>query len=257
VFYLSKLIWALILPGNLLVLGLFGATYLLARRGLRGIRLAALGLLCAFVLAVCLTPLADWTIAPLEDWHKAPDPMPVRADGIIVLGGWEYSLALEVHGKVAFSEAADRFFEGLELARRYPEAKIVFTGGSGDPLRQHLSGGDVAERAIATVGLDPGRVIIERKSRDTYENAWMSKEMVKPAEGQTWLLVTSASHMPRAMGCFRKAGWNVLPIPCDHVAATGSWQPSLDAVTSIGRFHKGLHEWVGLAAYWAAGRVLF
>ncbi len=254
-FYFAKLVWALTVPGNLFLAGLICATWMLGRRGLRGVRLHALRALSLLALAIWFTPLAEWTLDPLEQWYRAPDPMPEHVDGIVVLGGWENILQLAAHGQPGFTPAAERFFKGVTLARRYPHAKIVFSGGSGDPLRPDLSGGAVAERAALEIGIPRGRLLIERKSRDTWENALLSKKLADPREGETWLLVTSASHMPRAMGCFRKAGWRVVPIPCDYVSTGSEWMPAIDASVPLGRFQKGLHEWVGLAGYWVTGRI--
>lgn len=254
-FYLAKIVWTLIIPGNLLIEGLIVATWLLGRRGFRGPVLHALRALSLLALAIWFTPLADWTIDPLEQWYRAPDPLPEKVDGIVVLGGWENMIQLAVHGQPGFTPSAERFFRGITLARKYPSAKLVFTGGSGDPLRPHLSGGDVAEAAALSFGIDRERLIIERKSRDTWENAMFSKALVQPRDGETWLLVTSASHMPRSMGCFRKAEWKVIPVPCDFVSTGGAWMPSIEAGVPLGRFQKGFHEWVGLAGYWMAGRI--
>lgn len=254
-FYLAKAFWALTIPGNLIFLGLIGATWLLGRRGRPGLMLHALRALSLLALAIWFTPLADWTLDPLEQWYQEPRAMPAHVDGIIVLGGWENMIQLEVHGSPGFSPAAERFFKGVSLARRYPNAKIVFTGGSGDPLRPHLSGGDVAEAAALSFGIERERLIIERKSRDTWENALFSKSQVNPGAGEIWLLVTSASHMPRSMGCFRKVGWPVIAVPCDFSSTGAYWMPSIEATGPLGRFQKGLHEWIGLAGYWVAGRI--
>ena len=65
-------------------------------------------------------------------------------------------------------------------------------------------------------GLDARRILVETRSRNTYENAVYSKELAQPQPGQIWLLVTSANHMPRAVGCFRAVGFDVIPYPVDY-----------------------------------------
>ena len=139
------------------------------------------------------------------------------------------------------------------LARRYPDAKLVVSGGSGELTPGPMSEAAVVEMFFAEQGLDPARLILEDKSRNTYENGVFSKQLIRPKPGETWVLVTRAHHMPRAMGVFRKIGWDIIPYLADYRAL-----PDLGQFGSGGELstlYAALHEWIGLAAYWSTGRM--
>ena len=109
------------------------------------------------------------------------------------------------------------------LARRFPNARVVFSGGSANLISNDAREADFAGAIFESLGVDKSRLIMERESRNTQENAEFSKALVKPKEGERWVLVTSAFHMPRSVGLFRKAGFAVEPYPVDwRVGGRGS-----------------------------------
>ena len=118
--------------------------------------------------------------------------------------------------EVALNESAERLTVVAELARRYPNARIVFSGGSGALL---LDEGNEAESRRCgcwkASGLRRARILLDDRSRNTVENALFSKAIAQPKAGERWLLVTSAYHMPRSVGVFRKAGFPVEAFPVD------------------------------------------
>ena len=143
------------------------------------------------------------------------------------------------------------------LARRFPSAKLVFSGGS--PI-ETLPGGStnasVAKSILQEIGLDPNLVSYDDESRTTYENAMASTAMIKPKADQNWLLVTSAFHMPRAIACFRKAGWNVYAAPADYQSpGIYSFKPDFELARHLMQMQTALHEYIGLVAYKLLGKV--
>ena len=203
-FTIAKILSWFTEPSFILVALIFGWLVLSALRLRRlGMVLAWIG--AAGLLAASFLPIDTWVLAPLENRFPAVHDMPDPIDGIIVLGGAIDPRLTAAHGMTALNNAAERITAFVALARRYPKAKLVFTGGSGS-----LGGGpreaDAAERLLGELGLDTARVQFERESRDTYENAIFSKRLAMPEPGERWILVTSASHMPRAVGIFRRAG---------------------------------------------------
>src|SRR4030067_3176381 len=110
--------------------------------------------------------------------------------------------------------------EAALLAQLYPEAKIVFSGGDAGILHRPGNEAEGAEPLLTALGVAHDRLILEAKSRDTYENAaFLKEELTRLGElgpGERWLLITSAYHMPRAMGAFRAAGFDVEPWPVDY-----------------------------------------
>ncbi len=249
-FILSKVIWPLVTPSNLLALALLlgGLLALTASWRRTGRRLLAAAM--AVLVAVALLPVDEWLAWPLETRFAAPAPLPAEVDGIVVLGGGVKGSKVPVLGGAQLNGAADRLSALVILARRYPTARIVYAGGNAT-----LAGGPreavVTEALLAEMGFASPRLQFERDSRNTHENAMRTHALARPAAGETWLLVTSALHMPRAMGVFRAQGWDPLPLPVDFrgenrlvflrpAESLGGRLAGIDDVT---------HEWVGLFAY--------
>lgn len=255
-FTLSKLLWFVLRPNTLaLILALVGLALAWRGRRLRtGRWLIAAGL--GYYLIVLATPASQWATLPLETRFARPIPPPERVDGVIVLGGAVDQVLTEARGIPALNGAAERMTEMLVLARRYPEARLVFTGGQGTFVQGALTEPDVARQLWTAMGLPEDRVTYEDRSRNTWENAVLSHALVGPRPGERWLLVTSASHMPRAMGCFRAAGWEVTAWPVNFTTGAGprAWYDAPFAAR-LGQFEGAMREWVGLAAYWLLGRM--
>ncbi len=249
-FVAGKLFWAVMAPGNLLLLlllaGLFRATRSRRRSGLALAVLAAL-----LLLMVAVLPVGQWAVAPLERRFPLPD-VPARLDGIIVLGGAVEAEISRVHGEIALNDAAERITESLALAQRHPEAKLLLSGGEAALLpREGEQEADATRTLLVELGIAPERILVEDRSRSTFENAVLSRDLAQPKPGETWLLVTSAAHMPRAFGCFRHAGWQALPYPVDF--RTGM-RPDFSLAGHLGLLDFAVKEWVGLVAYRLLGR---
>lgn len=206
----------------------------------------------AVALLVSLFPIGSSLLAILENRFPVPE-LPAQVDGIITLGGDFSAADAEARGPLAV--ASPRINGLVALARRYPAARLVFSGGSARVLRPDLREADQAARILASIGVDMKRVTLERESRNTYENALFSKRLVDPKPGETWVLVTSAAHLPRAVGTFRKAGWPVIGYPVGFL--TGAAAPERIRL----RFDSGLsdleivlREYLGLVVYYLRGR---
>jgi uncharacterized SAM-binding protein YcdF (DUF218 family) len=249
-FVLSKIVWALVSPCALLFLALLLAFLAHRRRPTLSRWLTGLALL--FIAALALAPLAHWVIGPLEQRFAEP-ALPERVDGIVVLGGAIALQDMQPSGQPALNDAAERLTALVALARRYPDAKLVYSGGSGLVRNQTGREADVAKPLLESMGIAPERMIYERDSRNTWENALYSKKLADPKPGETWLLVTSAWHMPRSVGCFRKAGWTVLPYPVDYLGNNRQWA-GFDADEQLHAVSTAEREWIGLLAYHLMGR---
>jgi len=254
-FYIAKTIWFFAQPsGLLLLLLLTGAALLLAGRHGVGRRLvvASAGLL----LFGGWLPVSNWLMLPLEQRFSRAD-LAGGVDGIVVLGGGEEARIWAERAGHALNEAGERFTEAVALARRYPKAKVAFTGGAIELLTAPKVGADAARAIFADLGLAEGeRLLFERKARDTWENAVLVKALAQPKAGERWLLVTSAWHMPRAIGAFRKAGFPIEPWPVDYRTASlwDALRPFEAPADGLKRFDTALREWVGLVVYRASGR---
>jgi len=210
----------------------------------------------ALLLVGGLLPLSTWLILPLEERFARTDLSGRAVDGIIILGGMEDARVSTARHAHAIDEAAERLTEAAALAKRFPQSKIVLTGGSAEVLSAPTIGADAAGLVMRDLGVSDDRLLLEREARDTWENAFKSKALVDPKPGERWLLVTSAWHMPRAVGAFRKAGFAIEPWPVDY--RTVGWSDALRLMESpaegLRRLDLAVHEWVGLMAYRLMGR---
>jgi uncharacterized SAM-binding protein YcdF (DUF218 family) len=246
---LSKAFWLLAQPGNFLALLLVvGCLFLFTRWRGFGRFLVTVAALAA--LAITLLPLGRWVLQPLEDHFPIVKVLPPKVDGIIMLGGAVNTVATDERGQPQVNEHADRFLAFADLARRYPNAKLVFSGGGPKLRGGTFREADASREVMEWMGMDVSRVIYEHESRNTFENVVNSKALVHPAAGEVWLLVTSAYHMPRAVGIFRSQGWPVIPYPVDYVGIAGDsdWTSGADFVTNLDQLSLGLKEWFGLLA---------
>lgn len=244
----------LLLEPSTILVGLASVGVLLLWAGLRRVATAFLSVGVGGLLAVLVLPVQHWALLPLEDRFPRNLPPP-HVDGIVVLGGALKAFVTAERGIPSLNEAAERMTELVALARRYPQAKLVFTGGDASILPGGMREADIARQLFTDLGVPSERVIYESEARNTYENAILVSRLVKPLPGETWLLVTSASHMPRAMGAFRRVGWSPMAWPVAYKAVQ---QPLVAIFTPPGEklaeLDWALHEWEGLLAYRLAGR---
>ncbi len=255
-FYASKLISALIWPSSVITMMLLvGVAGVLSRRGGAWSN-RCLGAGFALLLVCGFGPVGGILTLPLEQRFER-GPLAADIDGVIILGGFELGGMTRARGQLSLNEAAERLTEGVRLGLSRPKARVIYTGGEGRLLASKKDGAapSIGE-AIVEFGIARERLVLEGESRTTWENADALREILKPRPGQRFVLVTSAFHMPRAMGTFRAAGFDVTAWPVDYRTAG-----ILDAITPNSSIYGGLEmldmafkEWVGLAAYRLSGR---
>lgn len=235
----------------------FGVALCFSRFIRWGRRIAALSV--AALLAMSFGPVGHFLAIPLESRFPALEGDLPPPDGIIVLGGSVNENLSGVRGKIVFEEAADRLTAPIELLRRFPNARLVFTGGSGSLRSSRFTEAGTVERFWRDMGLDgrEGREIVyEDRSRNTHENAAFTRDLVQPKAGERWLLVTSAMHMPRSVGIFRRAGFPVIPYPVDFRTSgeLRRWSIARHAPQGLKTVDFAVHEWLGLIAYRLTGK---
>lgn len=254
-FYVSKIVWAVVTPSTFLTLLAVAGLAMSLRWYRPGMALAALGV--GGLLVFGLGPFGRMLMVPLESRFPSyvDDGRPV--DGIIVLGGSELPGISAARGQPSFLESAERILAMGELARRYPQARVIFAGGSGRLSAVPVQEAEVVRMALPQIGLPEGRVEFETASRNTAENARLAKALITPGSGENWLLVTSAFHMPRAVGCFRAVGFPVTAYPVDfRTTGNPGYFRLFDSVSEgLSFFEAALREWIGLAAYYLTGRI--
>jgi len=252
-FVLSKLFWALVQPSNLMAVLIVLATVALLV-GRRRIGLWLLGAVTVVLLTVTILPIGIWLLIPIE-YRFPPPALGDHVDGVVD-GGLSAS-----RGQIALNGAAERITALQELALRYPDARLVVSGGIGRLVAPSGHPARALEAYYPKQGLALSRILFEDRSRNTHQNAVFTRQLVDPADGERWLLMTSAYHMPRSIGAFRQAGWNVTAYPVDYrTEGTVEWSRVLsglaepDVAQRLVEFDMAVKAWVGLIAYRLLGR---
>lgn len=255
-FIASKLIGALLRPDTWIVLALAVVVLALVLNR-RRFALWVGSITLAVLVALAILPLGDLLLQPIERTYPA-EPALDQVDGIIVLGGGEDARASAFWAQTQLNEGGERYTAALALARRFPEARILFTGGSGalrDLAGTETSEADMAGRFFRAQGVSPERLLLEGQSRNTAENARLSLALAAPAPGETWVLVTSAFHMPRAMRSFETAGWaGLVPWPVDYRTSAFTDGMGWNLTRNLLVLNTAIREQVGQITYRLTGR---
>ena len=251
----SKILGFFALPSNLImVIGLIGVMLLVTRFKRAGHALMLFSLLLLAILG--WSPIGNMLTIPLEERFPAWTPGKGEIAGIIVLGGGITADVADARGEPVLNEAGERLTAAATLARAYPQAKVIFSGGDAGLIRSLGIEAPWALRLLRDLGVPEYRLVAEDRSRNTVENAIYSKELAAPKKDERWVLITSAYHMPRSIGIFRRAGFEVEAYPVDW--RTRGMSDALRPFPSIGdglrRTDTAVREWVGLFVYWFTGR---
>jgi uncharacterized SAM-binding protein YcdF (DUF218 family) len=255
-FLFGKSIWAVLQPGNLLLLCLLAGIFLLlVSRGRRGKVVVGLSALGFLLLAVA--PIGAALLLTLEQRFPRPPVLPQRVDGILVLGGAVDPRLSASYGETVFNTSIARVLAGIALARRHPEAKLALIGGEGEFFPTGFAEARATQGFALDEGIAPTRIILEERSRSTHENAVYAKETIRPQPGETWVLVTSAFHMPRAVASFAAVGWPVIPYPVDYkIDPRTGLRPNFSLLDGLGAMTLAGKEWAGLIGYRLMGWTL-
>ena len=253
-FILSKTLGLLLLPSNVLICaGLIGLALMATRWRRAGARIGLASLV--LLLALAVLPVGTLLANKLENRFPPWDASRGAPTGIVILGGAIDPYLSADRGELNIGGPAARVIAIAKLARQFPQARIVYSGGNGWLVSRGGAEADFLYPILDDFGVPRTRVELESRSRNTAENATFSKEIVHPKPGERWLLVTSAMHMPRAIGCFRRAGFPVEAYPVDWMTPTHpKFGVSLSPVDGLEGLNNAVHEWEGLLAYWLTGR---
>ncbi len=245
-FTLSKMCWFVFEPSHLLIWMLVGGVILTALRYRAGISLTAV---CATAyLTLLVLPVGNWALRPFEDEFSRP-PWPSHVDGILELGSGMNGDILRSRGEPGMENDQGGLIATYILARRYPQARIVFSGGSANLGSGGVPEARVAEKVFRDMGQDQRRIAYEAKSRNTWENIAFSQKLAKPKPHEVWILVATAYHMPRAMAVAQRLGWRMIPWPSDYLTSEKGPQTHLSFTANLSHLDLAVHEWIGLLAY--------
>jgi uncharacterized SAM-binding protein YcdF (DUF218 family) len=252
-FLLSKIFWLIAQPLSILLILLVAALVSLALNK-RRMTISFLATAIVFALIAGFSNAGAVLIAPLENRFERA-ALPDDLDTILVLGGATYGRLSAARGVSELNSAGDRFIEAVSLAQRFPQAEIVFSGGSGLLLPEAETEAESAERIFVQLGIERSRLVFEGQSRNTAENAAFTAQTLQGS--RSIALITSSFHMPRSVGLFRAQGIEVLPWPTDY-RSLGYESLSLDIanpVLNLEVLGVAMREWIGLVAYKLTGRI--
>lgn len=247
-FLFSKIVWLFISPDSFLIIFFSLGIVLLVLGYVYWAKCLLIALLSIF-LFIGLFPVGEWLLYPLEKQFSTYTK-PENVSGIILLGGAEDPVRTASWNQPVLDNASERHFAFMELAKEYTDAEMIFTGGSGSLANQEIKGADVARLLYDKQGLNTSRIMFESESRNTSENVILSKKIAQPEDDETWVLITTAWHMPRSVGVFCQAEWEVVPHPVDYRSDPNNlirieWNLALH----LENLKLGVKEWIGIASY--------
>lgn len=253
-FWISKLMWIVISPDSLLVLLAIVGVILLYIGSYKKAK-AFLGIMVFIMVMIAIFPAGEWLLSPLEKRYATNPELPDKVDGVIVLSGAEDPYRSAMWSQVELGGAAERDFAFMRFIRQYPDARHVFTGGTGSMKNQQYKSAHVAKKLFSDLGFDTSKIVFEENSKNTFENVKFSKALVMPKSGETWVLITTSWHMPRSVGIFEKFEWPVIAYPVDHYTDPQNlFRVSLNFSKNLYLLKMAVKEWVGLAAYYFTGK---
>lgn len=251
-FVLGKIFWAVFTPLTFISLLICGG--FLLRKYVWGARVMGAGIALLFICG--FFPIGHNILVYQESQYPVLTNLPKKIDGIIVLGGSVDFKKSFVWGQGQLNVNAPRITEMIALAKQYPKAKIVFTGGNGNVEKSSSSESAELNKLLKHIGFDTKRITYEDKSRNTYENMIFSKDIVKPKKGEVWLLLTSAYHMKRSDEIFNSNGWEVIPYPAGYLTRRDyRLIPNFELPENMFKLQIAVKEMIGIMAYTLTGKI--
>lgn len=249
-YILGRILWYVLAPSHLLVLLLFiglALTWLKRPLGRRITMAVAISL-----LIIVIAPVEHLLLAPLEQRIEQPAAI-ADIDSIIVLGGGQQRQLSHQFPYSGYGRHSGRMIAAVAIARQY-SVPIIFAGGQ--LLQDNTSYPEAKsfEDILQLSDLKPEQVIINSESKDTYDNARFAKEITQQHGFKRSLLITSAAHMPRALGAFNRQKINIIPFPVEYqLVNSGRWFGFSTLVKKFYLIEYAAHEWLGLTKYYILG----
>ena len=255
-FILSKILWFIVSPLNFILI-LLTLSYIISFFKKTYFFKIFYYFAMILILFTCILPTGSYLNYLLEKDFHFSNYYPDSIDGILILSGATNPFLTQEHNQVVMNGSAERLTESIFLIKKYPNAKVVFSGGSGSLKYPSLSHASAAKKFFIDMNIAPEKIIYEKKSRNTYENILFSKALINPKINEKWLVVTSAFHLRRVMAISEKLEWNIIPYATDFNSSKSFFQDytfNYNFISNLSSFNHSLHEWLGLIAYYYMGR---
>ncbi len=253
-FYLSKVLWYFINPFNIFLFFIFFG--FVAHFFLRNFyyKISFFFSILAFIIFAVM-PTGQYMFYQLEKKFHFQAFLPEKIDGILILSGATNPALTKEFDQINLNGSIERLTESIQLHRRYPKAKVIFSGGSGSLNNPNLTHAQVAKNFFIQQQVDVNKIFFESKSRNTFENIFYSKIIANPKQVENWILVTTAFHMTRALNVAEKLDWEFIPYAVDYqIPKKFSWKPSFNFIHNVVAMQSASHEWIGLISYYLMGR---
>ena len=253
-FYLSKILWLILNPFNIFIFVILLSIFLYFVK-LRRLSLIIFLINFVFIALISFLPIGSYLIYNIEkEYHSYIKP-PDQVDGILILGGATNPLLYNEYDQISLNGSSERLVESVFIIKKFDKAKVIFSGGSGIVNRPDFDHAQVAKSFYKKIGIKIDKIIFEDNSRNTYENIIYSKKIANPKINENWLLITSASHMKRAVLIADKNNWKLIPYAVDFKNIKDfKLIPNLNLLTNLNTFQQGSYEWLSLVAYYFMGR---
>jgi len=250
-FYLSKIFWTFFNPINLLViLLLIGIFFQLIRKKIYK-RIYQINLILFFLIV--FFPTGTFLLWKLENTYPKQEIINNDIDGVLILGAGIDEFMTHEYKQMILNDRIERITESAKIIKKFPNAKIIYSGGNGTFSKPELGSDEVANIFYKQLGVNTDRIIFENKSRNTYENFIFSKKFIDTDE-EKWLLITSAYHMKRAMSVAKKLNLNLIPYPVDFTLQKDFkwkfWYHKINFLYNMNNFQLASHEYIGLIVYY-------
>ena len=253
-FYLSKILWLIFNPFNIFIFITLLSLFLYFIK-LRRLSLIIFLINFVFIALISFLPFGSYLIYNIEkEYHSYIKP-PDQVDGILILGGATNALLYNEYDQISLNDSSERLVESVFIIKKFDKAKVIFSGGSGILNRPDFDNVQVAKSFYKKIGIEIDKLIFEDNSRNTYENIIYSKKIANPKINENWLLITSASHMKRALLIADKNNWELIPYAVDFKNIKDfKLIPNLNLLSNLNSFQQASHEWLGLISYYLMGR---
>jgi len=253
-FYLSKIIWLVLNPFNIYIFFTL-LTIILYLFNFKKISITIFLINTLFLFIICFFPIGNYLIHQIEKEYYLHIDIPEKIDGVLILGGATNPLMFKEFKQISVNESSERLIESVYIIKQFKNSKVIFSGGSGIINRPDLGHSQVAKSFYKKMGVQDNRIIYEDNSRNTYENILFSKKIANPKKNENWILITSASHMKRAILIGSKHNWNFVPYAVDFKTTKKyKLSPNLSLLSNLNSFQQGSHEWLGLISYFLMNR---
>jgi len=254
IFALSKIIWLALSPLNLILFSfLFGFLFKLV--GIKFLTRLFYSFSILILTVSTLMPTGSYLNYLLEKNYHFTNYYPDKVDGILILGGATNPFLTKEYDMVNLNGSAERLYESINLIKKFPDSKVVFSGGSGSLKFPKLNHSDDVKILFKNMGIDINKIYFEKKSRNTYENILFAKKLINPKAGEKWVIVTSASHLNRSIYIGEKLEWPLIPYAVDfNNSKKFTWSLHFNFVKNLVEFNSATHEWLGLVSYYLMGR---